>query len=115
MKLNPKFEQEEALDRALRQWSVDTALPPRFQEQVWRRIQRAETRRASALWTAIQRWLDSVLPRPRIALTYLTALMVFGMAAGSVAAQIRTNRLEASLGARYLQAVDPYYAAATQP
>ena len=102
------------MDKVLRRWTVNTPLPPRFQEQVWRRIQGAETRRASALWGPIQRWLESVLPRPKMALTYVTTLMVFGMAAGSVTAQIRTSRVEASLGARYLQAVDPYYAA-TQP
>ncbi len=114
MKLNPKPEQEEPLDKVLRQWTVDAPLPPRFQEQVWRRLQRAETRRAPALWGPIQRWLDSGLPRPRMALAYVTALMVVGVAAGSVTAQIRTSRVEASLGARYLQAVDPYYGA-TQP
>jgi hypothetical protein len=114
MKLNLKPGPAEPLDTVLRQWTVDTPLPPRFQEQVWRRIRRRETGRASALRASMQRWLEAVLPRPKIALAYLSALMIFGVAAGSVTAQIRTSHVEARLGARYLQAVDPYYGA-SQP
>lgn len=109
---NPKS--EDALDRVLRQWTVTTPLPPRFQEQVWQRIAKTETRTepAPAPWAALWRLIEVVLPRPKFAYAYLAVLLVTGVAAGSVAAQIKSNRLDSELGMRYVQSIDPFRAGA---
>ena len=112
---NQTPEDNEHLGRLLRQWTVDAPLPPRFQEQVWQRIAGAEARPAPTLWASLSRWLEAVLPRPRFALSYATALLVVGLAAGSLAAQARTSRLETDLRVRYVQSVDPYHADLSRP
>src|SRR5512136_543895 len=110
MKPNQPREDDESLRRVLRQWTVDAPLPPRFQEQVWERIARAEVQPAPTLWASLSRWLEVALPRPRFAFSYVAALLVVGVAAGSLAAQARTSRLETDLSVRYVQSVDPYHA-----
>ena len=115
MKPNQTPEDDKPLRRLLRQWSVDAPLPPRFQEQVWERIARAEVQPAATLWASLSRWLEVVLPRPRFAFSYVAALLVVGVAAGSLAAQARTSRLEADLSARYVQSVDAFHADLSRP
>ncbi len=115
MKPNQTPEEDEPLGRFLRQWAVDTPLPPRFQEQVWQRIARAEAQPAPTLWVSLARWLEVVLPRPRFAFSYAAILLVVGVAAGSLAAQARTSRLETDLSLRYVQSVDPYHADVSRP
>ncbi len=110
MSANPNPENENALNKVLRQWTVDAPLPPRFQEQVWQRIGKREARSEPAPWAGLWRLIDVVLPRPRFAYAYLAILLVSGVAAGSVAAQIRTNRLDSELSMRYVQSIDPYRA-----
>ncbi len=111
MKANQTPEDDRALRQALRQWAVDTPLPPRFQEQVWQRIARAETRPATALWATMARWVEVFLPRPKFALAYVSVVLLIGIAAGSFAAQAAARRLNADLGQRYVQSLDPYRAA----
>jgi hypothetical protein len=111
MKPNQQSENsDEQLRSALREWVVDTPLPPRFQEQVWKRIARTEARPTVGLWTAFSRWLDAALPRPKVAFAYIAALMILGVAAGSVTAQVKSSQLRAALGERYVQSIDPYRA-----
>ncbi len=105
-----------ALNSLLCQWQVDAALPPRFQEQVWRRITRAEGPQPESSFLAGLSWLmDTLLPRPRFALAYMAILLSAGIAAGSWTAQAKASRLESTLGQRYIQSVDPYRAAGVQP
>ncbi len=104
----PGPENDEQLRTLLREWKVDAPLPLRFQEQVWQRIERADARPKTALWPALLRLADVLLPRPKLALAYASVLLVVGVAAGSWAAQIQSNRLDAALGLRYVQSVDPY-------
>jgi hypothetical protein len=108
-------ENQEPLEALLRQWTVETGPPPRFQGQVWQRIARAETRRAPAFRAGLLRLVEVVLPRPRVAFGYATALLALGIAAGSFAAQIKSNRLQATLGLRYVQSLDPYRAGDSPP
>ena len=115
MKSYSKPEDREPLNQLLREWRVVTPPPPRFREHVWQRIGRAEAPPESEFWTGLRRWVEVLLPRPKFALAYMAALLVFGMAAGSVTAQIRSSRVEASLGARYVQSVDPYHATILEP
>ena len=99
----------------LREWVVDTPLPPRFQEQVWKRIARTEARPSPGFWTSFSRWLEVALPRPKVAFAYIAALLVLGVAAGSVTAQVKSSQLNAALGERYVQSIDPYRAEIPQP
>lgn len=108
MKPNRQPENEENLDRALRQWTVDAPLPPRFQERVWQRIERPDARPKTALWPVLLGLADLLLPRPRLAFAYAAVLLAAGVGAGSWAAQVQSSRLDAALGLRYVQSVDPY-------
>ena len=115
MKPNLTPEDDQSLRRVLRQWTVDTPLPPRFQEQVWQRITRAETRPAPTPLAWLSRWVEVLLPRPQFAFSYVAALLVLGVAAGSLAAQATTRRLNADLSLRYVQSLDPYRADSSHP
>ncbi len=115
MNANQRPENEESLNQVLREWTVETPLPPRFQDQVWQRIARAEAKPAASPAAELWRLLGGVLLRPRFAYAYLAALLVLGVAAGSWAAQIRTSRLDSELSLRYVQSVDPYRADAAAP
>jgi hypothetical protein len=106
---------DEHLRAVLRGWVVDTPLPPRFQDQVWQRIARAEVRPESGFWTGLIRLVEVALPRPKIALSYVSTLLVLGVAAGSMAAQVRSSHVNADLSARYVQSLDPYRADTSQP
>jgi hypothetical protein len=112
---NQNPDSDERLRKVLREWVVDAPLPPRFQEQVWKRIARAEAPSESLFWTGLARLVEVVLPRPKIAFSYVAALLVLGVTAGSVTAQIKSSQLDATLRARYVQAVDPYRADSLQP
>jgi hypothetical protein len=115
MKPNQIPEDNEPLGRVLRQWTVDAPLPPRFQEQVWQRIARTEASTAPSLWVSISRWLEVVLPRPRYAFAYVAVLLVAGVTAGSLTAQVRTSRLETDLSMRYVRVLDPFQAHLSHP
>ncbi len=108
MSANPDPENDDALNKVLRQWKFDAPLPPRFQEQVWQRIEKSEAGAEPSPWVGLWRLIEVVLPRPRFAYAYLAILLVTGVAAGSVAAQIKTNRLDSELSVRYVQSIDPY-------
>ncbi len=115
MKPNTGPETDEPLRKALRQWTVDAALPPRFQEQVWKRIEQAEARPTlptllhSALLTLL------TLQRPRFAFACLSVFLALGLAAGALAAQAKTSRLNSELSQRYVQSVDPFRADTLRP
>ena len=115
MKSNQEPDQDERLRAVLREWVVDAPLAPRFQDQVWQRIARAEAPSASSFWAGLVRLVEVVLPRPRIAFSYVAALLVLGVAAGSVTAQIKSRHLDATLSAHYVQSVDPFRADSSQP
>ncbi|MGA2658894.1 MAG: hypothetical protein ABSH34_15435 [Verrucomicrobiota bacterium] len=110
-----RAENQEPLDALLRQWTVEAGPPPRFQEQVWQGIARAEARRAPGFRAGLLRLVEVVLPRPEVAFGYVAALLVLGIAAGSFAAQLKSNRLQATLGLRYVQSLDPYRAGDSPP
>jgi hypothetical protein len=115
MKTNLEPENEDRLDAVLQEWVVDAALPPRFQEHVWNRIAHAEDNSQLSIWSGMVRWMTRAFERPKVAYSYAVALLAFGIVAGSWTAEIRSNRLEHSLGQQYLQSVDPYRQAASSP
>ena len=79
-------------------------LPPRFQEAVWRRIEKAE---ATSEATSPVAWLDRLverLLRPRFALAGITALLLVSGLAGLLSG---TETAKQTAQARYLSAVAP--------
>ncbi len=106
---------DEHLRAVLRGWVVDAPLPPRFQDRVWQQIARAEALPVSGFWVKLARLVEVALPRPKIALSYVATLLVLGVAAGSMSAQVRSSHVNADLSARYVQSLDPYRADTSQP
>jgi hypothetical protein len=112
MKTNNSNESDPSLRALLREWKPQASLPPRFQEQVWRRIERAETAPAPSvsLATVFANWIANRLPKPALATAYVTVLLVVGASVGWSQARQETARVTGELSARYAQAVDPYQA-----
>lgn len=78
-------------------------LPPRFQENVWRRIESAEAGKISGA----ANWLDALagwLMRPRLAFALAAVLLFAGSSVGWIKGQ-QLGRHEAQ--ARYVEAVAP--------
>ncbi|MDE3067542.1 MAG: hypothetical protein KGJ60_08320 [Verrucomicrobiota bacterium] len=96
--MNPDDTQLSAL---LRQGRVSPALPPRFQENVWRRIEEAEAPQISGSW--LDRFASLVL-RPRFACATVAALMLAGVLLGARQGA-QAARQEAQ--ARYVALVAP--------
>ncbi len=95
------------LEQTLQQWRVTMPLPPRFQEQVWKRIERATVPSLSVL-DALRAWFAVTFARPVFAVAYVSALLVVGLAFGFVQANAKAAHLDRQLEARYVQAIDPY-------
>lgn len=110
MKKSEPIENDEPLSRTLRQWKVEAALPPRFQEQVWKRIDRAEANKPTSSITVFLRWVDSAFRRPKLALSYATVLLFIGMGMGYWQAQDKSAQSESKWRRLYVQSVDPYQA-----
>ncbi len=111
MKTN-KPNDDAPLDALLQEWKVKSSLPPRFDEQVWRRIERAETAPVPSvsLATVFANWIATMLPRPALATAYVAVLLAIGAGVGWSQARQETARVSSDLSARYVQAVDPYQA-----
>lgn len=95
------------LDRALQEWRVTTPLPPRFQEQVWQRIERAAAPSLS-LADVVRGWFITAFARPAFAFAYVSALLVTGLVLGFVQASHKSATWDRQLEARYVQSIDPY-------
>jgi hypothetical protein len=110
MNANSHNDPDPPLRDALREWTVTEPLPPRFQEEVWRRIGRSESRPALTVppWALLREWLDAMLPRPAFALACAVALLLAGGAAGWAQARHEAGHVGDELEARYLRVVDPY-------
>ncbi len=115
MNLNQNPKNDEDLRAVLREWVVDTSLPSRFQDRVWQRIEQAETRPESRFWAQLASLVETTLPHPKIAFSYFASLLVLGILAGSMTAQVKSNRLNSDLSTRYVQSVDPYQKDFSQP
>lgn len=79
--MNEKTSDDPKLGALLRQARICPGLPPRFQQDVWRRIE-AESSPAKVV-----SWLDAVAMlalRPRFALTAAALLLLAGALAGTV-------------------------------
>ena len=92
---------EARLGRLLREARTAPALPPRFQENVWRRIEDAESPDSAFAWLES---LISQLLRPRFALAALTVLILTGTMLGTHAGKQAVRQTQQ---ARYLASVAP--------
>jgi hypothetical protein len=112
MKMN-KSNDDAPLRTLLQEWKQKASLPPRFQEHVWRRIERTETTPAPSvsLATVLANWIGTMLPRPAFATAYVAVLLIIGASVGWSQARQETTRVTSSLSVRYAQAVDPYQGA----
>jgi hypothetical protein len=92
------------LTALLRESRVSPSLPPRFQENVWRRIEDAEMPVAPAPGLS---WLDALAAlvlRPRFVLASAAALVVAGALLGARAGDLAANQAAQT---QYLTAVAP--------
>ncbi|HEV2328145.1 MAG TPA: hypothetical protein VGY56_05070 [Verrucomicrobiae bacterium] len=89
------------LSALLRQSRASPSLPPRFQENVWRRIEDSEADTVTGTWLDA---LAALILRPRFALIAATILIVAGIAFGA-----REGNVTAQKDARtqYIAAVEP--------
>ena len=109
--MNDNRQNDESLKKVLHQWKVNEPLPPRFQEQVWSRINKLETDKVAvsvSIGAIFANWFERTFTRPALAFSYVAALVVVGMTTAHFQAQHHEERLKQELAARYVQAVDPY-------
>jgi hypothetical protein len=110
MKPTNSKENNASLRALLQEWKPEASLPPRFQERVWRCIERVETAPVPSvsLATVLTNWLTNLLPRPALATAYVAVLLGIGASVGWSQARQETTRMTGELSTRYAQAVDPY-------
>ena len=111
MKTNEPRDRDEPLRKLLKAWRSDAALPPRFEEAVWRRIERAECPPGAAEtsgWTILTRWISTILPKPAVAASYFAVVFAIGISAGWSQAREETERVKGELAERYVRVLDPY-------
>ena len=101
--------ENDPLRKWLGQWKIIQPLPPRFKEQVWRRIEQTEPAGKAGAWEFLLGWLESIFARKAVALAYVTVLLAAGLTAGYASGQAHAQRRNAQLAARYVQSIDPYY------
>lgn len=112
MKRERPDQDHEPVRTLLREWQITASLPPRFAENVWRRIEKAEPALLSATnptpWTVLKTWMTAKLRRPVFAYSYVSLLLVTGLLAGYRHARVERAAGERALASRYVQAVDPF-------
>jgi hypothetical protein len=106
MKTNPSEENDPPLTDLLDQWKVETTLPPRFQENVWRRIAQQEAK--ASLRPSFISWIEVAFKRPALVTSYVTMLLFAGLAGGYWQAHDKVAKVESHDRSLYVQSVDPY-------
>jgi|SRR6185437_16555287 len=92
---------DKKLQSLLRESRVSASLPPRFQENVWRRIEDAEAPAKNITW--LDAFVDFAL-RPRFAYATVAVLMLAGILLG---AHQGTQSARHDAEARYIASVAP--------
>ena len=101
-------ESDVPLKSVLQEWRINSPLPPRFQEQVWRRIERQEANAPKPFWFLMVNWFRSSVVHPRWAVAYAAILLLVGLTGGFLRAQYDNTKLDGMMQARYVQSIDPY-------
>jgi hypothetical protein len=94
----------------LQSWKVATPLPPRFQERVWSRIDRAEARPVPGpadWWAGLVEFVTRTLRQPLGATAYVSAFLVAGVALGYWGSEHYAQQTEAAWRTAYLHSVTP--------
>jgi hypothetical protein len=107
MNSNEPFERDQQLSKLLSKWRVNAALPPRFQEQVWERIDNAD-RQSSSVWMSIWNLMTIEAARPTFAVAYVALLISVGVIAGGNRGHSKAEHVKSDMQLRYIQMVDPY-------
>ena len=94
--------QDQPLQSLLRSARPSPAFPPRFQQDVWRRIEDAEAPERPASWLDA---LANLILRPRFALAATTVLLLTGVFAGTLEGR-QAVRHDAQMN--YLASVAPH-------
>ncbi len=102
MKENNQHSDDVQVSALLRQARTSPSLPPRFQQNVWRRIEDAEAPAKSASWLDA---LAALILRPRFAITTAAVLLLAGVSAGTLEGR-QLARHDAQMN--YLTAVAPH-------
>jgi hypothetical protein len=92
---------DKKLSALLRQSRVSPSLPPRFQENVWRRLKDAETPTKSDWWLDA---LAALIVRPRFAYASVLALILAGALLGTYQG---SQSVKQDAQARYVALVAP--------
>lgn len=113
MKTDDSNGNEVPLRALLQEWKPEASLPPGFPEEVWRRIEHAESASAPSVTLAglCANWIANLFPRTALATAYVAVLLVIGAGLGWSQARQEAARVESQLSARYARAVDPYLGA----
>ena len=111
MKPENERSSDQLLHKALGEWLVkDLSLPPRFQEQVWHRIELSESQTTTGLLGQLVASILSRLAKPSLALSYLVVLLLVGLLAGYLQAQTHKAHTIQTLSSRYVKMMDPFKA-----
>ena len=102
---------DDALSQALKQWRVKNPLPPGFQQSVWQKIDcQATAPTHQSVFESFRSWMTGAISRPRVAATYLAALLLIGITVGWTQGQRDSLRVQNELADRYVRSLDPYLA-----
>lgn len=105
--MKPNSAPDPAVRELLADWKIDAPLPPRFHEQVWRRIAHQEEQVRNP-WPGARDWIATLLGRRPLAVSYVALLLFAGITAGYWHAHIQSERGIETLSANYVQMLDPY-------
>jgi hypothetical protein len=108
-------EPDPSLGRLLQSWQLDAPLPQGFQYRVWRRIATEPAPAGIHPVRALRAWLELMFARPAWSIGYALFLLSAGLLAGYWQANAQTARWDQLMASRYVQSVDPYAQAASQP
>src|SRR5437867_170579 len=109
MKEHEPIANNDLLSRTLREWRVCAPLPPRFHEEVWGRIARAEAeRRSRSIGQIFAQWVETTFSRPAVAASYVGLLLFVGLSTGYWQAQGKSAQAESQGRMLYVQSVDPF-------
>ena len=104
-------DEDERLSQLLQTWRVDEPLPPRFGQDVWRRLAHDEAMRAAApgvgLLERLKPWWEASVRRPAFAAAYLGMFLAAGLSIGFWQAEHYADATEAAWRAAYVQSVSP--------
>jgi hypothetical protein len=102
MKENNNNSDDPQISALLRESRVSPGLPPRFQQNVWRRIEDAEAPAKPASWLDA---LAALILRPRFAVAAAAVLLLAGVSTGTLEGR-QLARHDAQMN--YLAAVAPH-------